>query len=158
MRRLLRLGFLHAALAVATAGLAVAQPATAPQPLPLRGDDAEARAVVQAARSWQVARARELGVEPQIATARIDLDGDGQAEIIATLQSPEKCAAMGLRDCPLIVLKAKGARFIEVGSFFGDAVQVLDRRTQGWLDLESRFARGPWRRTLWDGTMYRMVR
>ncbi|WP_159993283.1 hypothetical protein [Roseomonas sp. 18066] len=132
--------------------------ARAQQPLALDNRDAGARAVVQAARSWQVARARELGVEPQIATARIDLNGDGQAEIVATLQTPQKCAAMGLRDCPLIVLRAEGARYVEVGTFFGDAVQLLDSRSQGWLDFESRFTRGPWRRTLWNGTMYRLVR
>jgi hypothetical protein len=135
-----------------------AGPARAQQPLTLRPDDPAARAVVQAARSWQVARARGLGVEPQIATARIDLNGDGQAEIVATLQTPQKCAAMGLRDCPLIVLKAEGARHVEVGTFFGDAVQIPGSRSQGWLDLESRFTRGPWRRTVWNGTLYRLTR
>lgn len=133
--------------------------AAAQTPLPLITTDAEARSLVQAARSWQVERARAAGVEPMVATARIDLNSDGQAEIVAVLQTPVKCQAMGLRDCPLIILRPDGSgRYTEVGTFFGDAVQLLDSRTLDWRDLESRFTKGPWRRTLWNGTMYRLTR
>ncbi|ONG58700.1 hypothetical protein BKE38_02670 [Pseudoroseomonas deserti] len=138
--------------------LLAAAPAAAHDALPLLENDLAAQDAARAARSWQIARAREAGVEPRIRTARIDLNGDGQPDIIATLQTPQKCAAMGLRDCPLIVLKAEGNRFVEIGTFFGDEVQMVDQRHQGWQAFESRFTNSPWRRTTWNGTMYRLVR
>ncbi|WBV45319.1 hypothetical protein [Pseudoroseomonas cervicalis] len=129
------------------------------QPLSLSSEDPAAQAAVRRARDWQIRKAQEAGVVPRIATARYDLDGDGLAEIIGVLQAPDRCAAMGLRNCPLIILHQPApGRFLEVGSFFGDAVQVLDSRSQGWLDLETRFTQGPWRRTTWNGLLYRLRR
>lgn len=133
--------------------------AEAAEPVRFTTEDMAAREAVRQARHWQVRKAQEAGVTPRIATARHDLDGDGLPEIIAVLQAPDRCAAMGLRNCPLIILhQPVPGRFLEVGSFFGDAAQLLDSRSQGWLDLETRFTRGPWRRTSWNGLLYRLKR
>ncbi|EFH13527.1 hypothetical protein [Teichococcus cervicalis] len=140
-------------------GSAIPTPARAEAPLRLTPGDAAAQEAVRNARLWQLRKAQEAGITPGIATARQDLDGDGLPEIIAVLQAPQRCAALGLRNCPLIILhQSAPGRFHEVGSFFGDSARLLDSRSQGWLDLETRFTQGPWRRTTWTGAMYRLRR
>ncbi|MCQ4159652.1 hypothetical protein NON00_06905 [Roseomonas sp. GC11] len=130
------------------------------QPVSFTPFDQPAQEAVQAARSWQFERAQKAGVTPRVATARIDLDGDGVAEIVAVVQAPDRCAALGLRNCPLVVLhrRSERGRFQEVGSFFGDAVQILDSSNKGWRDIETRFTQGPWRRTEWNGLLYQIRR
>lgn len=116
-------------------------------------------AAVEQARGLLLRRVRANGLPVEVTALRLDLNGDGEPEILARLSTPRGCAPLGRPDCPLLVLqRLPDGRHIEIGTFFADRVRLAGEQSQGWQELETRFDTGSWRRAAWNGTLYRPTR
>lgn len=144
------------------AGLLAASPALAraEAPLPRFAEaDPAALAAVEQVRGPLLKRVRANGLPVEVRVARLDLNGDGEPELLARLSTPRGCAPLGRPDCPMMVLqRLPRGRYIEIGTFFADRVRLGGESSQGWRELETRFVNGPWRRAAWNGTLYRPMR
>ena len=133
--------------------LAVAAPAGA-SPLNLLPPDPVATAAAATAFAAELADAREVGAMTEVLAWPIDLDGDGQDELVGQIFSLFVC---GNFNC-VFVLQPDGAGGFKRLLFSSgmDAIEVLETRTDGWLDL------GAWRpdelggpvRLVWTGSEY----
>lgn len=135
-------------------------PARAEAPLArFAAADPAALAAVEQVRGPLLRRVRANGLPVEVAALRLDLDGDGEPEILARLSTPRGCAPLGRPDCPLVVLqRLPRGRHIEIGTFLADRVRLGGGSHQGWRDIETRLDNGPWRRAAWSGTLYRPMR
>lgn len=132
--------------------VAVAAPATAlAQTLEFGGNDARAKAVVEADMAGAIREAKAAGADVSVFTARADLNGDGALEILGQVSSGYLCVRDG---CPLLIFVAEAGRFRKVGDDLGAFVDVLPTRTRGWRDLKITRQFGESRLT-WDGKAYR---
>lgn len=147
-------------LGPALEGFPGAGAALAEAPLPrFSAADPAALAAVEQARGPLLLRVRANGLPVEVESLRLDLNGDGEPEILARLSTPRGCAPLGRADCPMLVLQRQAdGRHLEIGTFFADRVRLTGERSQGWQDLEMRFVNGPWRRAAWNGTLYRSTR
>gem|GEM_PF-2923596 len=95
-------------------------------------------------------RAGEAGFSPaQVRVGRIDLNGDGSAELLVLLEAPDWRTLDG---GPLLVARWKGQRWVPIGWAYAEAetVYVTAERLRGWASLETGAV---WLR--WDGQVYR---
>ena len=112
--------------------LMVAVPAAA-APLYEGPPDPVASAAAEALFAAEVAEARNAGSYTEVWGWSVDLDGDGVDEIVGQIGGIYLCGNYGC----VYVLRADGAGGYET-LFFGtgvDAIEVLETRTGGWLDL-----------------------
>ena len=133
--------------------IAFAAPAGA-TPLREAPPDPTATAAAEAGLETELADAREVGAMTQVLAWPVDLDGDGRHELVGQIYSLFLC---GNFNC-VFVLQPDGAGGFE-RLLFGsgmDAIEVLETRTDGWLDL------AVWRpdelggpvRLVWTGSDY----
>ena len=133
--------------------IALAVPAGA-APLYEAPPDPDATAAAETAFAAELADAREVGAMTEVLAWPIDLDGDGQDELVGQIFSLFVC---GNFNC-VFVLQPDGAGGFRRLLFSSgmDAIEVLETRTDGWLDL------AVWRpdelggpvRLVWTGSDY----
>jgi len=119
-------------IALASAVALALVPHVAPA-LDLVATDAEAQAAVAAAFAAPIAESRGAGAQDAILTARVDLDGDGQEDLIGMVSSGYLCGGGG--GCPIGVFRGGADGFEYVTSVYAGVIDVLDTRHNGWRDL-----------------------
>ncbi len=110
----------------------LAVPAAA-SPLYEASPDPGATKAAESAFATELADAREVGAMSEVLAWPIDLDGDGQAELVGQIFSLFVC---GNFNC-VFALQPDGAGGFKRLLFSSgmDAIEVLETRTDGWLDL-----------------------
>lgn len=90
---------------------------------------------------------------------RVDLNGDGEPEVLAYLRGPRTCSSNG---CLLLVLQRDGNRYAVISRIYmaWSPVVVTANRSNGWSDLVLRVeasggGAGRYRRIAFDGKSYR---
>jgi hypothetical protein len=140
-------------LSVLACVIAFAVPAGA-TPLREAPPDPGATAAAEVVFEAELSDAREVGAMTQVLAWPVDLDGDGEDELVGQIYSLFIC---GNFNC-VFVLQPDGAGGYKRLLFSSgmDAVEVLEARTDGWLDL------AVWRpdelggpvRLVWTGSDY----
>lgn len=121
----------------------------AAQPVLFNEDPTDA-AVAQVRRllEEQLAEAAEvLGTEQQVGAALVDVDDDGQAEILGQGYGVFYCGTMG---CQTFLYRFDGQRWRRILQVNTDTVRLADTRTNGLRDL---ILNGD-RRWVYDGETY----
>lgn len=67
-----------------------------------------------------------------VITQFVDLNGDGAAEALVTLDSPAWCGARG---CSSFVLDLRGTSAVSLGAYTAIEFRPLDSRTGQWRDI-----------------------
>lgn len=133
--------------------IAFALPAGA-SPLYETPPDAGATETAETAFAAELADAREVGAMSEVLAWPIDLDGDGQVELVGQIFSLFVC---GNFNCVFVLQPDEAGGFKRLLFSSGmDAIEVLEARTDGWLDL------AVWRpdelggpvRLVWTGSEY----
>ncbi len=127
----------------------LALPTAAAQPVVFSEDPTDT-AVAQVRRllEEQLAEAAEvLGTEQQVGAALVDVDDDGQAEILGQGYGVFYCGAMG---CQTFLYRFDGQRWRRILQVNTDTVRLADTRTHGLRDL---ILNGD-RRWVYDGETY----
>jgi hypothetical protein len=90
--------------------------------------------------------------------SRVDLSGDGRAELVAQVVGPMACGTGG---CPLLIFREPSAgrlQLITQMSLFKDPLIVSERRHNGWKELITRVrldaATSTYARLRYDGRSY----
>jgi len=90
---------------------------------------------------------------------RVDLNGDGEPEILAYLRGPRTCSSNG---CLLLVLQKEGNRYAAISRIYmaWSPVVVIENRSNGWSDLvlraeASEGGAARYSRIAFDGKSYR---
>jgi hypothetical protein len=119
-------------LSVLACVIAFSVPAGA-TPLSEAPPDPGATAAAESAFAAELADAREVGAMTEVLAWPIDLDGDGQDELVGQIFSLFVC---GNFNC-VFVLQPDGAGGFKRLLFSSgmDSIEVLETRTDGWLDL-----------------------
>jgi hypothetical protein len=148
-------------------------PSTAPDPrleealrlalFPVRVDDGQGHGPDPGSAEWLQARrtlvARQCAQAGSLryAWSRVDLNGDGTPEVVATVVGPFVCGTGG---CPLLIFQERKGTLIPVTtmSLFKEPLIVSERRSNGWKNLITRVrldaARSTYAVLAFDGRSY----
>jgi hypothetical protein len=110
---------------------------------PVRVDDGQGHGPDPGSEEWKQARRTLIGRQCaqagslRYAWSRVDLNGDGTPEVVATVVGPFVCGTGG---CPLLIFQERKGTLIPVTtmSLFKEPLIVSERRSNGWKDLISR--------------------
>ncbi len=114
---------------------------------PVRVDDGQGHGPDPGSAEWRQAQgrliersclaARQPGQETRYAYNRVDLNGDGRPEVVATLLGPLDCGTGG---CPLLIFRERQGdlELVSRMTLFRDPLIVGEGRHHGWRDLISR--------------------
>jgi hypothetical protein len=128
-------------------------PSTTPDPrleealrlalFPVRVDDGQGHGPDPGSEEWKQARrtllARRCAEAGSLRYAwnRVDLNGDGTPEVVATVVGPFVCGTGG---CPLLIFQERKGSLVPLTtmSLFKEPLIVSERRSNGWKNLISR--------------------
>ena len=114
---------------------------------PVRVDDGQGHGPDPGSPEWRQAQGRLIeraclaarlpGQETRYAYNRVDLNGDGRPEVVATLLGPLDCGTGG---CPLLIFRERQGdlELVSRMTLFRDPLVVAEGRHHGWSDLISR--------------------
>lgn len=114
---------------------------------PVRVDDGQGHGPDPGSPEWRQAQGRLIeraclaarlpGRETRYAYNRVDLNGDGRPEVVATLLGPLDCGTGG---CPLLIFRERRGdlELVSRMTLFRDPLIVAEGRHHGWSDLISR--------------------
>jgi hypothetical protein len=148
-------------------------PSTTPDPrleealrlalFPVRVDDGHGHGPDPGSEEWKQARRTLIGRQCaqagslRYAWSRVDLNGDGSPEVVATVVGPFVCGTGG---CPLLIFQERKGSLVPITtmSLFKEPLIVSERRSNGWKNLISRVrldaARSTYAVLAFDGRSY----
>jgi hypothetical protein len=128
-------------------------PSTTPDPrleealrlalFPVRVDDGQGHGPDPGSEEWKQARRTLIGRQCaqggalRYAWSRVDLNGDGTPEVVATVVGPFVCGTGG---CPLLIFQERKGTLVPITtmSLFKEPLIVSERRSNGWKNLITR--------------------